>query len=59
MLDLAQMREVLEPELQTGESGASISEEAQVWLQILEELEKDGQRPISYTEFYDAVLVVL
>ena len=25
----------------------------------MEELEKDGERPISYNEFYDSILVVI
>lgn len=31
----------------------------QVWVHIMEELEKDGERPISYNEFYDAILIVI
>ncbi len=30
-----------------------------MWLHITEELEKDGERPISYSDFYEAVLTVL
>ena len=58
-LDLNELRLVLQDEFHAGESGASISEDAQVWLHIMEELEKDGDRPISYSEFYDAILVVI
>lgn len=53
------MRMLLADEFHTGESGGSISEEAQVWLHIMEELEKDGERPITYNEFWDAILVVI
>ena len=58
-LDLAELRPILEEEYQAGESGASISEDAQVWVHIMEELERDGIRPVSYNEFYDAILVVI
>ena len=58
-LDLAELRPILEEEYQAGESGASISQDAQVWVHIMEELERDGIRPVSYNEFYDAILVVI
>ena len=58
-IDLNQLRQLLQEEYQTGESGASISDDVQVWLQIIEELEKDGERPITYTEYYDAILDVI
>lgn len=50
---------ILQQYYQAGESGASIGEDVQVWFHIMEELEKDGDRPISYIEFYDTILVVL
>ena len=42
-----------------GDSGASMGHEAQVWLHIIEELEKDGERPITFDEFFDAILMVI
>ena len=58
-LDLNNMRQVLQDQLYAGESGNSIGEEGQVWLHIMEELEKDGDRPINYSDFYDAILIVI
>ena len=57
---LNDLQHVLQEEFSNcGDSGASIGQDAQVWLHITEELEKDGERPISYSDFYDAVLTVL
>lgn len=42
-----------------GESGASIGHDVQVWLHIVEELEKDGDRPITFDEFNDAIIIVI
>jgi len=54
------VRIVLQEEFgNTGESGSCIGAEVQVWLHIIEELEKDGERPITFDDFYDAVLVVI
>ena len=50
---------ILQQYYQAGESGASIGEDVQVWFHIMEELEKDGDRLISYIEFYDTILVVI
>ena len=50
---------ILQQYYQAGESGASIGEDVEVWFHIMEELEKDGDRLISYIEFYDTILVVI
>ena len=43
---------ILQDELGSkGDSGASMGADVQVWLHIIEELEKDGERPITYDEF--------
>lgn len=58
--ELQHVRLILQEEFSiTGESGASICTDVQVWLQIMEELEKDGERPITFDEFCDAILVVI
>jgi len=58
--EMHHVRHILHEELgSNGESGHSISEDVQVWVQIVEELEKDGERPITYEEFYDAISVVM
>jgi len=54
------VRLILQEELgNNGESGASIGAGVQVWLHIVEELEKDGDRPITFEEFFDAILLVI
>ena len=54
-----QLRVILQEEYQAGESGASIGEDVQVWFHIMEELEKDGERQITYIDFHDTILVVI
>ena len=58
-IELNQLRMILQQQYQAGESGASIGEDVQVWFHIMEELEKDGDRLISYIDFYDTILVVI
>ena len=58
--EMHHIRLILQEEFSSkGDSGASIPEDVQVWLHIVEELERDGERPIPFDEFNDAVLVVI
>lgn len=60
LLNMAELKTILDEEYNTaGESGASIDGDGQVWVHIMDELEKDGVRQVTYTEFHDSILMVL
>lgn len=60
LLNMAELRNILDEEYNTaGESGASVDGDGQIWVHIMDELEKDGVRQVTYTEFHDAILMVI
>ena len=44
---------------QYGESGASTTPEAQIWEQIMTELDKDGTKRVDYDNFHSSMVSVI
>lgn len=57
-LDMEEMKNIFKDD-NLGESGASTTPEAQIWEQILAELDKDGTRKVDYNEFFQAMVCVI
>ena len=57
-IDCGEMKNFFQDE-QYGESGASTTPEAQIWEQIMDELDKDGTKRVNYKNFHSSMVSVI
>ena len=57
-IDMGEMKNFFQDE-QYGESGASTTPEAQIWEQIMDELDKDGTKRVNYKNFHSSMVSVI